>query len=58
MVTQQKTGPISYRVKLTNGKTRRHQDQVRKHSVEVSQNSPREPDIPDTVIPSPDTTIH
>ena len=54
-VIEQKTGPVSYRVKLTNGKTRRcHQDQVRKRSVEVSQDSSREPDIPDIVIPSPD----
>ena len=56
---EQKTGPVSYRVRLANGKTRRcHQDQVRKRSVEVPQDSHREPDIPDIVIPpfSPETT--
>ena len=57
-VIKQKSGPVSYRVKLANGKTRRcHQDQVRKRSVEVSQDSSREPDIPDIVIPSPETTV-
>ena len=56
---EQKTGPVSYRVRLANGKTRRcHQDQVRKRSVEVPQDSHREPDIPDIVIPPslPETT--
>ena len=48
---EQKTGSVSYRVKLANGKTRRHQDQVRKRSAEVPQDSHREPDIPDIVIP-------
>ena len=52
-VVQQKTGPVSYRVKLNNGKTRRcHQDQVRKRSVEIPQDSHYEPDISDIVIPS------
>ena len=57
---EQKTGPVSYRVKLANGKTRCcHQDQVRKYSVEVPQDSHCEPDIPDIVIPqsSPETTF-
>ena len=57
-VIEQKTGPVSYRVKLTNGKhRRRHQDQVRKRSVEVSQDFSREPDIPDIVMPSPEPAV-
>ena len=49
-VIQQKTGPVSYRVKLANGTIRRcHQDQVRKRSVEVlpPQDSSQEPELPD-----------
>ena len=57
-VIQQKTGPVSYRVRFTSGKDRRcHQDQVRKRSVEVSQDSYREFDIPDINIPSSETTV-
>ena len=49
-VIQQKTGPVSYRVKLANGNIRRcHQDQIRKRSVEIRspQDSNLEPELPD-----------
>ena len=40
------------------GKTRRcHQDQVRKCTIKVPQDSYREPDIPDIVIPSSETSV-
>ena len=45
-------------MKLTNGKIRRcHQDQIRKHSVEVPQDSHLEPDIPDIDLPSSEVTV-
>ena len=54
-VVQHKTGPVSYRVKPTNGKTRCcHQDQVHKCTIEVPQDSYHEPDI---VIPSSETSV-
>ena len=57
-VIQQKTSPVSYRVKLTNGKTRRrHLDQVCKRTIEVPQDSYCEPDIPDIVIPSSEIAL-
>ena len=37
-VIQKKTGPVSFLVKLNDGRMRRcHQDQLRKHTVELSQ---------------------
>ena len=54
---EQKTGPVSYRVKLTNGKVRRcHQDQIRNRSVDVSQDLPCEPDY-DIVIPTTQAAV-
>ena len=38
-VIEQKTGPISFKVGLEGGRIRRHQDQVRNRSVEMSQES-------------------
>ena len=49
------SGPVSYRVKLTNGKDRRHEGQVCKRSVKVPQDSHIESDsldIPDIDLPS------
>ena len=53
-----KTGPVSYRVRLENGKERRcHQDQVRKRSVTIQQESPCVLDTPDLVIPMPEGIV-
>ena len=53
-VIEQRTGPISFRVKLTDGRDRRHQDQLRERSVEVPQNSGSEPEV---IVPSPVVTV-
>ena len=55
-VIQQKTGPVSFEVKLTDGRIRRcHQDQVRKRTVDVAPKSDSTPEvvIPPLVIPVP-----
>ena len=45
-VIQEETGPVSFRVKLSDGQQRRcHLDQVRKRSVTVPQDSVVEPDV-------------
>ena len=42
---QQQTGPVSFRVRLTDGRIRRcHQDQIRRRYVELPQESPTDPD--------------
>ena len=57
-VIQQKTGPVSYRVRLATGKDRRcHQDQVRKHLVEFPRVSDRDSDIPDIDLPSSEVIV-
>ena len=54
-VIEQRTGPVSFRVKLTDGRDRHcHQDQLRKRSVEVPQNSESEPEV---IVPSPVITV-
>ena len=57
-VIEQKTGPVSFRVKLTDGRMRRcHQDQVRKRSVDLPRESNTESDstLPAIVPPEPTT---
>ena len=45
-VIEQRTGPVSFRVKLTDGRIRRcHQDQIRNRSVEMPQEPNTESDI-------------
>ena len=57
-VIQQKTGPVSYRVRLATGKDRRcHQDQVCKRSVEFPRVSDRDSDIPDIDLPSSEVVV-
>lgn len=70
-VIQKKTGPVSFVVKLTDGRVCHcHQDQVSRHSVEVSQDSsvdseilvpPTEvlspPTSPELAVPPPETSI-
>ena len=57
-VIQQKTGPVSYRVRLATGKDRRcHQDQVRKRSVEFPRVLDRDSDIPDIDLPSSEVIV-
>ena len=53
-IIQQKTGPVSYRVRFTSGKDRRcHQDQIRERSVEVSYREFDDPDVSsDPTVPS------
>ena len=56
---QKKTGPVSFVVKLTDGRVRRcHQDQVRRRSVEVPQDSSVDSEIlvPPTEVSSPPTS--
>ena len=56
---EQKNGPVSFRVKLTDGRDRRcHQDQLCKRSVEVSQDLCSEPELVTStpVISVPSTT--
>ena len=54
-VIKQRTGPVSFRVKLTDGRDRRcHQDQLRERSVEVPQNSGSESKV---IVPSPVVTV-
>ena len=56
---EQRTGPVSFKVRLEDGRTRRcHQDQVRNRSVEMPQELHTEPDttIPTTVSSEPSTT--
>ena len=58
-VIQKKTGPVSFVVKLTDGRVRRcHQDQVRRCSVEVSQDDSVDSEIlvPPTEVSSPPTS--
>ena len=68
-VIQKKTGPVSFVVKLTDGRVRRcHQDQVRRRSVEVPQDDsvdseilvhPTEvssPTSPELAVPTPETS--
>ena len=58
-VIEQKTGPVSFKVRLESGRIRRcHQDQVRNRSVEVSQESHTElgTTAPDTGSSEPSTT--
>jgi hypothetical protein len=55
-VIEQKTGPVSFRVKLNDGRTRRcHQDQVRNRSVNMPSESNTESDstVPTTVPTEP-----
>ena len=57
-VIEQKTGPVSFRVKLTDGRMRRcHQDQVRKRSVDLPRESNTESDstLP-AIVPTEPTT--
>ena len=57
-VVQQKTGPVSFRVKLNDGRMRRcHQDQLRKRTVEMPQELPTDSDdtIPSASSPEPST---
>ena len=59
-VIEQRTGPVSFKVKLTDGRLRRcHQDQVRNRSVDLPQESHTESDVtvPATVPSSPTTTL-
>ena len=45
-VIQKKTGPVSFVVKLTDGRVRRcHQDQLRRRSVEVHLDSPVDSEV-------------
>ena len=54
-VIQEETGPVSFRVKLSDGQQRRcHLDQVRKRSVIVPQDSVVEPDVTIS-LPKPST---
>ena len=58
-VIQKKTGPVSFVVKLTDGRVRRcHQDQVRRRSVEVSQDDSVDSEIlvPPIEVSSPPTS--
>ena len=58
-VIQKKTGPVSFVVKLTDGRVRRcHQDQVHRRSVEVPQDSSVDSEIlvPPTEVSSPPTS--
>ena len=52
---EQRTGPVSFKVQLEDGRTRRHPDQVRNHYVEMPQELHTEPDttIPTTVLYEP-----
>ena len=57
---EQRTGPVSFRIKLSDGRIRRcHQDQIRHRYVEITQESPKDPDPISVPIPrsesSPDT---
>ena len=55
---EQKTGPVSYKVKLEKGKVRRcHQDQIRNRSVELPQYLPSESDMSDIVTPTTPTAV-
>lgn len=55
---EQKTGPVSYRVKLTNGKVIHcHHDQIWNCFVEISQDLPCEPDMSDIVIPTTQAAV-
>ena len=59
-VIEKRTGPVSFKVKLTDGRIRRcHQDQVRNRSVDLPQESHTESDVtvPATVPSSPTTTL-
>ena len=58
-VIQKKTGPVSFVVKLTDGRVRRcHQDQICRRSVEVPQDSSVDSEIlvPPTEVSSPPTS--